>query len=366
MSSNKSLTDRTEAVYRELRSMRRRFRLSAWITLIVGGLLLLLVVFYFTYGYHEIARLRDPDLIVSLIGQTVDTQIPTLRQNLEAQVKQNASTWAEQASEHALAAIPDVRKQIESLALQQSDAVIAKIDMVGEDKFRKILNDNRAAVQKTIDQLKSGGTASEDLVLTLQDAIEQELQIDSENQAEALLTFVSDLNASMEKLQTAEKLSREQRAERRALILARTLQLKHFGDIKAEHLAAAMPAVAEFAEDAEAKRLKEKAKEATAAEAAESAPAKDEGTEKPAAKPEEMPKAEEKPAAKPEEMPKAEEKPAAKPEEKAKAEEKPAAKPEEKPKAEEKPAAKPEEKPKAEEKPAAKPEEAAKPAEKVE
>ena len=363
MSSNKSLTDRTEAVYRELRSMRWRFRLSAWITLIVGGLLLLLVAFYFSFGYSKISELKDPELIVSLIGQMADDQIPILRQNIESQVEQNASTWAQQASDQVLGAIPRVREEIEKLALQQSNEVIARINMVGEEKFREILNQNRDAVQTTIDELKKGETAPDDTMLILQHALEKEMQIDAKNQAEALRVMVTDLNASMEKLQAGEDLNREQRAERRALMLARRLQMRHLGDFKAEEIAGALPMVGDIAEDFEARRLKKEAKEVSATAVSDpEAPAKatdKEASKKPEAKQDKA--AEDKPAAKPEEAAK----PAPKPEEKAKAEEKSAAKPEEAAK----PADKPEEKKEAaaEEKPADKPEEkAAKPADKPE
>ncbi len=356
MSSNKSLTDRAEAVYRQLRSMRRRFRLSAWITLIVGGLLLLLVAFYFSFGYAKISELKDPDLIVSLVGQMADDQIPILRQNIESQVKQNATTWAQQASDQVLDAIPRVREEIEKLALQQSNEVIARINMVGEDKFREILKQNRDAVQNTIDELKRGETAPDDTMLILQHAIEKEMQIDAKNQAEALRVMVTDLNASMEKLQAGENLNREQRAERRALMLARRLQQRHIGDFKAEEIAGALPMVGQIAEDMEARRLKKEAKEVSANAVSDTEAAaketKKETAEKPEAKQEQP--AEDQPAAKPEEAAK----PAPKPEEKTKAEEKPA----------DKPAEKPEEKKQApaEEKPAAKPEEAAKPADKPE
>ena len=78
MSSTQPLADRTEAVYRQLRSLRRRFQLGSWIFLIVGGLLLAVVAGYFSFGYSEISDLNDPEKIVALVGQTVDDQIPIL------------------------------------------------------------------------------------------------------------------------------------------------------------------------------------------------------------------------------------------------------------------------------------------------
>ncbi len=360
MASNKPLPERAEAVYRELRSLRRHFRLSAWITLIVGGLLLFLVAFYFTWGYFQIAQLRDPEMIVSLVGQTVDTQIPLVRQNIEAQVQQNAGTWAEQASQQLLGAIPNMRQSLEAYALQQSDEVIAKIDTVGEDKFREILNQNRDALQSSINDLKNGKQVSDDVMLTLQHEIEKALQVDSKNQAEALRTMVTDMNASMKKLRQGEKLNREQQAERRALMLARRLQVIHIGDVTAEEMAGAFPVIGQMAEEMESRQLKKDTKETSAVPVGEGK--KEEAAGKPDEK---KPTAEEtKAVVKPEEA-----KPAAKPEEKKEAaaeEKKPADKPEEAAK----PADKPEEKKEAaaaeEKKPADKPEEAAKPADKPE
>ena len=387
MASTQALVDRSEAVYRELRSMRFRFRLGAWITLIVGGLLLLLVVGYFSYGYSEISSFRDPELIVSLVGDMADQQIPALKKMAEDQVNQNAAVWAEQASQQVLAQVEPLRKQIESMALQQADEAIAKIDVVGEKKFREMLEQNRETVQNAINQLKNDEEISEGAVIALKEAVEKEFQIDADSQVDALVTLVSDVNANMDKLAAGENLTREQRAERRVLMLARRIHVDRFGNMKLEHVSENIPiaAVSEMVEESEAKRLRKEAKEASvevpAAETVEMAAAEETTAEAPAAETKtDKPKEEPKPADKPEEKkeaadkekpvdkPKEEEKakPAEKPEEKKEgaAEEKPADKPNE----EAKPAEKPEEKKEgvAEEKPADKPKEETKTAEKAE
>lgn len=384
MASTQTLADRTEAVYRELRSMRRRFSLGAWITLIVGGLLLLLVVGYFSYGYSEISSFRDPELIVSLVGDMADQQIPALKKMAEDQVNQNATVWAEQASQQVLAQVEPLRKHIESLALQKSDEAIAKIDVVGEKKFREMLEQNRETVQNAINQLKNNEEISEGAVIALKEAVEKEFQIDSDSQVDALVTIVSDVNANMEKLAAGEDLTREQRAERRVLMLARRIHVDRFGDMKLEHISETMPVVNELVEDFETKRLQKEAKEASAnvpeAEAFEMVAAEETVATTPKEKEEaateekasDKPKEEAKPAEKPEETKKAaaEEKPADKPKEEAKATEKPedtSAK-ESKPakKAEEKPDDKPKEEAKSAEKKEDMPAEEDKPAEETE
>ena len=387
MASTQPLVDRSEAVYRELRSMRIRFRLGAWITLIVGGLLLLLVIGYFSYGYSEISSFRDPELVVSLVGDMADQQIPALKKMAEDQVNQNASVWAEQASEQVLAQAEPMRKQIEALAMQQADEAIAKIDVVGEKKFREMLEQNRETVQNAINQLKNDEEISEGAVIALKEAVEKEFQIDADSQVDALVTLVSDVNANMDKLVAGENLTREQRAERRVLMLARRIHVDRFGNMRLEHVSESIPisAVSEIVEEQEEKRLRKVAKEASAdvpaTETVEMAAAEETATEAPAAETKtDKPKEEAKPADKPEAKKEAaaEEKPADKPkeEEKAKPADKPEAKkeaaaeekPADKPKEEAKPAEKPEEKKEAvaEEKPTDKPKEETKTAEKAE
>ena len=262
MSSTNSLPERAAAVGRQLRSLRRRFRAGSWITLIVGGLLLLLVAGYFTYGYCELASLRDPELIVSLVGDTVDQQIPLLRSRLENEVKTNAPAWAEQASQQVIAGIPPLRQSLEQLALQKSDELIAKMDMVGEQQFRRIIDTNRATMRRAIQQLKDDDKVGEDVLLTLQQALEKELQIDAKSQAGALLIMVSDLNGNMKRLRANQGLTHEQQMERRVLMLARRLQMRHLGDVKLEELS--LPAVHEIVGDMERKRLKQETEQAAA------------------------------------------------------------------------------------------------------
>ncbi|MHB8900226.1 MAG: hypothetical protein ACYC6Y_15865 [Thermoguttaceae bacterium] len=374
MYPTQSLLDRTDAVYRQLRALRRRFRVGAWITLIVGGLLAVLVGTYFYIGYHEISDFRNPELIVSLVGDMVDQQIPSLRQAAQDQDKNNASTWAEQASKQVVSAIPQLREQIQIVALQKSDEMIAKIDTLGEQQFRRILNENRQTVQDAINQLKNDEEISEGVILALQKAIEKELQIDANNQAAALVTLVSDVNANMGKLVAGQDLTRQQKAERRALMLAKRYHADRLGGITVNDLSGSLPVLNNMVQEMEEKQLRqEQAEAATKASQQLTGAVKDDGDTKPAGKSEEkMAAAEEKPVDKPAEAAK----PADKPEEKkaAAAEEEPADKPAETTEPADKPAEtteptdKPEEKKAAaaEEKPADKPAEAAKPADKPE
>jgi len=355
-----NLTKKTDTIARELKSMRWKFRINAWLTVIIGGLILILLIAYFSIGYREIASFRDPELIISPVFQVIDDQIPVQRRQIEEQINANAPTWAKQGSEQVLKAIPPLREKIEEVAIQQADKAIAKMDTLGEEKFREVLEQNRQAVKDAIARMDENEGMPEAVLTILQEAIEKELQIDSENQAAAVLAVVTDLNANMTKLQAGEGLSEEQQIEREVLMLARRLYLKHFGDMKLEDLEIApLKEAAERAVDAELKTEKEEPDNKPI-----ELPAKEDEA-KPEEK-EEARKEEETPAAKPEEeaaAPAEEEKAdPPKPEEEAEEAKPEEAKEEEAPKEEETPAPAEEEKaeePKPEEKEEeAKPEEA--------
>lgn len=263
MSSSQTLTQRIEASHRELRKMRRRFRFSSWITAIIGFGLLLLVAGYFSYGYVQISSFRDPELLVSLVGNAVDEQIPQLRRRLQQEVENNAATWAQQASQQVIAAIPPLRQQLEDYACDQTDVLIDKLDVMGEREFRRILNENRSAVEQALKDLEDHDELSEGAVTLLEEALEKELQVSMQDQAGVLLTIISDVNNNFKTLHQNEDLTPEQQSTRRALMIAKRLQKERFGDVRVEDLTPSI--VTDTVKELERSRLNKEGESATTA-----------------------------------------------------------------------------------------------------
>lgn len=284
MSSSKTLTERIEAAHRELRALRRRFRRGSWITLIVTLALLFLVAGYFMYGYLEISAFKDPDLLVSWVGNTLDQQIPEVRRRLEEEVKRNAATWAEQASEQAVALMPPLRQQLEDYACAQTDVLIDQLNVMGEKEFRRILDENRSTVEQALKDLEADEAISEEAIALLEAAMEKELQLGMQDQAQVVFTLLWDLNQNMKNLKAGENLTPEQENERRVVMLARRLQVEHFGDVRLEEISA--PVVTEVVEQLERTRLEQKASSAAKEVAAPSKTEAAEPDAAPAAKPE--------------------------------------------------------------------------------
>jgi len=283
MSSSKTVTERVEAAHRELRKLTRRFRVGAWFTGIVGFALLLLVAGYFFYGYKEISDLKDPDLLVSLLGNTLDQQIPLVRRALQERVDNDASVWAEQASEQVMAALPRLREALEDYACKQTDEAIDKFKVIGDKEFRRLLEENRATIQQALQDLENDDEVSDGVVKMLQEGLEKEMQVSMESQVATIVSILNDLNESGEKLRLGEDLSEEQQHDRRALMIVRRLQQERFGDLRLEEISS--PIVTGLVEDLEKARLE---KESSSGAAESSEPAKeDAGGSENDAKPEE-------------------------------------------------------------------------------
>ena len=262
MASPQTANEQIEAAHRGLKKLRWRIRVGSWIATIVGLLLLGLVGFYFIYGYVRISEFQDPQLLVSLVGQTIDQSIPQLRQRVEAEVDNNASTWAQQVSEQALAAAPTLRGNLEDYICKGTDALIDELEVVGEREFRRMLTENRSTMEQALKELDDEHEISEGTVVLLEEALEKELQISMEDQAQAVLTMLSDVNKNMKQLAEGENLGPVQQCERRVLMLARRLQLEWFSDVRIEDLAP--KALTETVEQLERERLQRQAADAAA------------------------------------------------------------------------------------------------------
>ena len=295
MSSSQTLIDRSEAAQKELKKLRRRFQLGSWITGIVGAVIIVVLAGYFCYGYIKISELKDPELIVALVGQLVDDQIPQVRRRLESEVDNNAAVWAQQASEEVLKVAPTLRKEIEELAIEQADKAIDQLNVMGEKEFQRLLDENRDTVKQALQDLEDNNEISEGVLLLLEENLAKELQMDVEALAQTPLVIVSDLNKSGKSLLKGENLSEEQEHERRVLMVVRRLQNVQFPNLKLEGITVPSE-VSDSIEQLEHARL-DKQKQAVAATAKKAAEASKEEAAKPA-KPE-ADKASSKEAAKP-------------------------------------------------------------------
>jgi Ca2+/Na+ antiporter len=60
---------------------------GAWVTGIIGVILVVAMIWYFRFGFGKVAELLEPDQIVSLIGVQVGNSLPEIRKSVQSTVK---------------------------------------------------------------------------------------------------------------------------------------------------------------------------------------------------------------------------------------------------------------------------------------
>jgi len=151
-----ALNKRLDSALAELETQRHRVKRSSIISVCIGGALLALLTAYFTVGYVKILEfVNRPEEAVALVGQTLEDMLPDARQQLETMIVEDASEWAEMASEELLASAPDIREQLEGLIFDQTEVLVEKLSGFTEEKFKEFLEDQRPLFESTIRQLSS-------------------------------------------------------------------------------------------------------------------------------------------------------------------------------------------------------------------
>lgn len=251
--SSSSNNSKLQTVEAELSKISISMARGAKVTGVIGVILVVVMIGYFSYGFGKVAELLEPNQIVSLIGVQVGDSLPQIRESVEDTVKDSAPDWAQAISDQAIGATPTIRESLEDHILAQTEGVIANGVNLGEAEFRKILRENKTAFEDTLDELAEGEEFSEETMQIFLDAVNKELGRDMEDQAEEVLGTLIALNEKIQKLSSNSGLNKEEALERQTLMVIRRLQIKE--------------------QDAQILEAKKKAEEAAAAARAEAAKA---------------------------------------------------------------------------------------------
>lgn len=222
-----ALNKRLEGAQTQLDSLRRGVKRSAIISTCIGVVLLLLLTGYFTYGYLQILNfVNKPEEAVSLVGQTVEDMLPDARKQLETMIVNDSPAWAERASEELVANAPKIREQLEALIFEQTEQLVETLAGFTAKEFEQFLVDQRPMLEAEIRELSSANTVPEKTMAELTQALENNLQVNIQEQADELLKTVRALNDKLSALSEGRDLTREESYMRRAMMILRRVQLE--------------------------------------------------------------------------------------------------------------------------------------------
>jgi len=256
--------DRLDASQQKLNKLQAELSSSNRLTLIVGGVMLVVLAGYFAFGYREIKKLVEPETLVPYGAQMLQEQIPEARHAIVQQVSTSAPVWAEQVSVRLRDELPGMRTKIEEYVLHHTDELLQQVSTISEDHIRKALKDNKDILDTHIRELADHEQLSEASAQALVTALEGALQQDLKDQSELVLQTVQGLDTRVRELAKGEGLDEEEAIERRILMLARRIQLSEADPHPIVAPVVAPLVKAEAAPAADAKPVAEAAPAATA------------------------------------------------------------------------------------------------------
>lgn len=233
----------TEALLNRLDDLHSEFARRNWwtnfgniTTVTVGGLLVVLLLGYFTFGYVQIKDLTDSKMLYALLEQNlrntkmpgsnrgVPTTLTQARNYLENEIEKTSKRLAAQMSQQLLDRGPQIREQIETYAVMQAEQILDEGTKMTADKFRGIIKNNRSLLEACIADLSENDELAEERIAELVSAMEDEMGADLKSQADEVLKAARIANKRLEGLSRGTNLTQEQKLERQLVMILNRMQ----------------------------------------------------------------------------------------------------------------------------------------------
>jgi hypothetical protein len=221
--SARAVKERLVRLEQDLIRQRQRLNSTTTLTGIVGIIALLAVAGYSWYGYREISLFTNPEKVVDLGQQMLDDNLPELRRKLELEIVESAPQWASTLSKEALGSLPAGRKQLEKMAMENMDDALSQTRSITKEHFRSFLDKNKDHLKKNFEELAKSPDLAETTLADLQKDLQEDLGVDFQADAAALLKEITIANKAFKKLREGKDLNQQEQLERRNWMLARAV-----------------------------------------------------------------------------------------------------------------------------------------------
>ena len=225
--SSDDLAERLGKVQSDLAMQQKQLHRSAVLTAVVGAILLLLLTGYFVFGWKVLSDFTEPEKLVNDTTQIILARLPDARISLQDEIEIRFPVVLKDMSDQIQKSIPELREEAENEAVARSEQLIGEFVVMTEDQFRKVLKENRPTLEKLFDELGESPELSQESLTELQEILDSQLQTKLEEQMHFVHETMAILNGKLKKLRRGKNLNREERLERRVLMLARRLQLEN-------------------------------------------------------------------------------------------------------------------------------------------
>jgi hypothetical protein len=199
-------------------------RAGSFLSAILTLVLTVEVVSMGWYGYDRIQTALEPENLADRIEDILRSHYPEVRQELVAQVQNEAPTIANQVSEEILRSTPDARVHLELFTARQLEQGLDQVTELSAEQFRDLLHSNRDRIENAFVQLEQAPAEAREIVLDAEASIEEQLGVDLRDQARQGLELYRQFNDKLDRLSTpGVELDRQEMLERRMVRIMRAL-----------------------------------------------------------------------------------------------------------------------------------------------
>jgi hypoxanthine-guanine phosphoribosyltransferase len=146
MSEIAEIQKKVKAINEQLQADIKKKRNSMIVSIIGGIILMIIVLFYFSWIKGMIKEVIQPEGLMMMAGGKVKSLLPQLSKDMEEQLKAQAPTIAKYSSEQVLLAIPEGRVFLEKEFIMKTEEAMDQF--IGEfDKVvTEALEENRTVI----------------------------------------------------------------------------------------------------------------------------------------------------------------------------------------------------------------------------
>ncbi|MEX2175965.1 MAG: hypothetical protein WD872_16505 [Pirellulaceae bacterium] len=211
----------------KLRTVPSSIASGSYLAAALAVLLTVEIVGLIVYGNYRVQTALAPENLADRAEAAIRENYPEFRKELVTQVREQAPEIAEQVSHELVSSAPAARERLERFTARQLAAGLDTATELSAEQFREILNANHEQLAQAFEQIEAAPEEAREIVLSTEASIEQQLGVDLQKQAKAVVGVHRQLNDKLELLADPNaKLQPRELLERRIVRILRAMQTR--------------------------------------------------------------------------------------------------------------------------------------------
>jgi len=223
MADSKAVAERIE---QKLDDQIKSYKSRANITAIIGVVLGIVIIGYFTFISGLIKQMMVPEEVAGIALTPVEARFPELREQIALELQNNAEEVSDEVINTLLRRVPEIRREIVAFTDGRLDLILERVRQDILDVTRLTLDDHKAKIDEMLPYLESDQSArvfEEEMYQMLIDTIQA---MPAKSELDAYGITLGGISDRAEFLLTADGLTESQQMEREILFILKELSVR--------------------------------------------------------------------------------------------------------------------------------------------